>query len=527
MPQLSSSRLAELTQINAEIEETEREISSLLERAGKLQLRSRELQDRRLYLTTAPPTPPPRPKGIHALPDNVLAHMMLCGVLSNSTSRTVLVRERVDFPLAVSHVCQSWRNLALAIPDLWTYITMNEGRPYDRTLDWMKRSRDLLLDIDLDLRTLSEEGVTQRSFLIAINIILPSLTRWNSLRIRAHLELLLTAFHVFTVPAPRLRSIVFWGWSSQAPSEPPPKIFKSKAPMLERLQLHHMGLDWASSSYSSLTDLSLSFLPLQMRPTLKELSKFLSDTSETLRSLTFIGTVVGMVRSESGISSVARGLASRTCLPVLEHLMFEDVPLSEVFSLFPLIDAPELQSITIVKAEGSPNWKHYVDATAPPWERNQWNPFFSSVTYMAFHDVASSTGLYQSLCRACPGTQIIEIRGPYTEPSVQFLTPNPMMMLPGEEMICPVLHELVVDEVPVELIRAFVETRKHVTPLRSVSATVDGGSVKKTNAMSPAGTSDRKKRFTASGKEALKRLGWEHDSALGRGEVNVNINWEE
>ena len=58
--------------------------------------------------------------------------------------------------MLVSHICQRWRTVVIETSTLWTHLSFAEGRPFDKSRTWLERSKECVLDIELDCTV--EEG---------------------------------------------------------------------------------------------------------------------------------------------------------------------------------------------------------------------------------------------------------------------------------------------------------------------------------------------------------------------------------
>lgn len=87
--------------------------------------------------------------------------------------------------IRISHVCRSWRNLALDTAALWTQITFEAGLfecRYEQQAEWLRRSKTAPLDISI--RNLSFTGWEPDSETV-LSMIQPHSYRWKSFRLSA------------------------------------------------------------------------------------------------------------------------------------------------------------------------------------------------------------------------------------------------------------------------------------------------------------------------------------------------------
>lgn len=88
------------------------------------------------------------------LPNEIIARIFYAGTQIWSESRTRA--QELPFPLLVSGVSAHWRLVARSTPELWTFIVPPLHRDADfcisETVDWLSRSKSLLVSVVLDDR---------------------------------------------------------------------------------------------------------------------------------------------------------------------------------------------------------------------------------------------------------------------------------------------------------------------------------------------------------------------------------------
>ncbi|KAH8114329.1 hypothetical protein DFH11DRAFT_1593832 [Phellopilus nigrolimitatus] len=65
--------------------------------------------------------------------------------------------EFLPFQVRMSHVCRRWRQVAIDTPVLWSRLSFSEPPPFDKSKEWILRSKQSPLDINIDV-TLPEEA---------------------------------------------------------------------------------------------------------------------------------------------------------------------------------------------------------------------------------------------------------------------------------------------------------------------------------------------------------------------------------
>ncbi|KAF9652349.1 hypothetical protein BDM02DRAFT_3266414 [Thelephora ganbajun] len=158
-------------------------------------------------------------------------------------------RFRVDFKwISVTHVCHLWRHVALQHGRLWGKIDMISQ---DRTRAFVDRSKGAPLAV-------------RQSFIGSLAELPTTFTdpsyRYRELHLRAKegqlgpnvLQVLNSPIH-----APVLESLVLEVSDNYPEYTLPPTVFDYKAPVLTRLQLQNVRMEWPTSVFPSLTHLSI------------------------------------------------------------------------------------------------------------------------------------------------------------------------------------------------------------------------------------------------------------------------------
>lgn len=101
-------------------------------------------------------------------------------------------------PMYLSHVCSTWRTLALDTAQLWTSITFSQDYQteihpeppihFARQQEWIRRSKGALLDIEISAVWTLEAGLIDRAkarILWIIDLLTPHAHRWRTLDLSA------------------------------------------------------------------------------------------------------------------------------------------------------------------------------------------------------------------------------------------------------------------------------------------------------------------------------------------------------
>ncbi|KIM47374.1 hypothetical protein M413DRAFT_439059 [Hebeloma cylindrosporum] len=163
--------------------ECEKEIKELQKQIQELESRIAKLHLRRRPLRTA--MNENHDRLIHRFPSEIASHIFL----QCSPPSTIFDGYKMINTLYLGSVCQKWRQLAWATPDLWT--SLNIGPPMERNegllqliAEWLERSASLPLTITLEDRSGRFDKVDE-----VIELLNKHSARWHDMRldIPAHL----------------------------------------------------------------------------------------------------------------------------------------------------------------------------------------------------------------------------------------------------------------------------------------------------------------------------------------------------
>ncbi|TDL21124.1 hypothetical protein BD410DRAFT_804540 [Rickenella mellea] len=120
---------------------------------------------------------------VHRLPPEIISKIFLTCLASLNSSLVNIPRCSIRCPpLSISFVCQSWRTLALQIPQLWAALAI--GHEYgmfdaDRVQEWMARSYGCPFSLELTFHSALIDQQKDVIPMIATNV-----SRWKALRLR-------------------------------------------------------------------------------------------------------------------------------------------------------------------------------------------------------------------------------------------------------------------------------------------------------------------------------------------------------
>jgi hypothetical protein len=218
----------------------------------------------------------------------------------------------LPFQILVSHVCQYWRQVSIATPSLWNSLDFAEGKPFEKSQVYLERSKgypllididctDLVEDLELSSECDSESGLpvpAPHLLETMIDMVMPHVHRWASFHLTADdYTYIHTALTIFSKapPAPRLESLQFYHHEEEldgsaetfAPAslKTPFVLFSNEIPMLRRVVLWGVHIDWANTKYlKNLTHLELAYHSQDVRPSFEDFFKILRG-SPLLESL--------------------------------------------------------------------------------------------------------------------------------------------------------------------------------------------------------------------------------------------------
>jgi len=303
------------------------------------------------------------------------------------------------------------------------------------------------------------------------------------------------------------QSLILRGWTAegaqQGLKDMPPTIFCSQTPKLRYVYLREVGLRWDTCVFPALRELTLAGVPEDHVPSTAQFSRMMEIAAPSLQRLTVTGVGPRPVSPSSGESprqQLNRKHAGRqVVLPRLAELRLEDMKVGEIRTLVSLLATPVLRRLTLAHVDGDEDMAMSSPGSGnhpthePEWRAHQ----LSCLADLAFVEVPLSTGLFQAVCRAAPNITRLHVRGEATNAVLQYLTPEPLLMLPDEEeLFLPRLTSLEMDVASADTVRAFIDAR--TATLREVKGSI-------------LNEARLKSRGVLTGDEAVRHLGWERN----------------
>ncbi|KAI0808957.1 hypothetical protein BC629DRAFT_1076986 [Irpex lacteus] len=284
-----------------------------------------------------------------------------------------------SFQEAVSQVCRSWRRLTLSMPLLWKYLDFLEGPPYERSLEWIRRSKQVPLDIFIhlrreDLRKKAHKNSTQQinptCLKLIMDILIPLLPRWSSFVFHAdrasHLTNVIEKLSAVD-EAPELRTLVLHTSdvyddvddttrriiaTNERLASQSRRLFEGHMPKLRILKLSRAIFSWKLSNLlrpqSNLTCLSISNIDVECSVTLDQFLTMLRASAhclQTLRLFRFFPEVQSP--ADNSQAQITPKKKKTVMLPVLTRLSFNFVDPLDIVLLLRQISVPHLESLTL------------------------------------------------------------------------------------------------------------------------------------------------------------------------------------
>ncbi|KAF8891378.1 hypothetical protein BD779DRAFT_200589 [Infundibulicybe gibba] len=192
---------------------------------------------------------------ISLLPNELLGFIFDIAHIATPFERTT----KLPTEVLISHVCQHWRNLALALPELWSNITLPCSNPkgLERSLTYLKRTSQYPLDLLLDFRARGgSHGEPEEIIWLTV---LDHATRWRSLTVRlssAH-GLASTSIALQDISVPLLERFEVVSSVSSPLGPASQRIFGGGAPSLRWLRVTNIPFQQCRPPLLTLTKLEL------------------------------------------------------------------------------------------------------------------------------------------------------------------------------------------------------------------------------------------------------------------------------
>ncbi|KZP22123.1 hypothetical protein FIBSPDRAFT_1043826 [Athelia psychrophila] len=318
------------------------------------------------------------PQTERSLPVSIssIANELLSRIFTLATHDSHDPYDAILYPIIVSHVCATWRQVALSTSELWTSIILTHPSPWSqlsRTIAYLSRSRRRPLSLFLDFRdpawdwSEDSHSFSWKHMENVIRLLSPHVLRWRCLELLTDTWSPIFTFlwYIRRVPsAPMLEDIsisrcnVYFA-AQGVTFEPvalkePVALFGGGGALksLRRVVLAGVHCDWANSGLQGLEDLELKYQAMDVMPSLPQFVDILKKCPK-LRRLAIFGwgpraetmPDKGTGRESSPLS-VGKFCGS-VCLPHLEHFILGFLDVEYATDLLSLFCFPALKSLTL------------------------------------------------------------------------------------------------------------------------------------------------------------------------------------
>lgn len=195
---------------------------------------------------------PPLPH-IHSLPIDI----MYCIYLACHAE------DPRHFATTASHVCRSWRGLALGAAVFWTQLIFTRNRlSVEKNATWAERSGEVLVDVEITEKAFDKASVkTARAVL---HLLKAERRRLRSFNVHREIPMKIRRMlfdGLRYVEAPKLEELRIEMDEEYESRRWRPRAFEAGAPSLRRLAIKRREFDWSSSFVTGLTAFRISAVP--------------------------------------------------------------------------------------------------------------------------------------------------------------------------------------------------------------------------------------------------------------------------
>ncbi|KAG1724551.1 hypothetical protein EDB19DRAFT_1834137 [Suillus lakei] len=348
---------------------------------------------------------PVRKGAINTLPEEIILHIFKLGSSS---------REGIDFAVLVSHVCQTWRNVAFSCSSLWADITITLGNMHhiDRGLaitnrsllrakEFVLRSRVLPLSVQLELPiTVPCNFMLNASPIMDwLCLVLPRV-RYLSVHCDTHHVAWFILSRLQTASMETLETFEMNSGTtilSFFPSTLPPQhlpfdfttgqnteqAVDNVHSKLTHVKVSGFPVSWSQWSLTRLTSLSINFMTFHDRPSMAMLKHVLTMNRETLERF----EIQGAIQQSGPLPHNADELP--TNLPKLKDLTIGYLSQWEATIFLLHFEAPALKHLKLCDISRSLLLQHWPQDFQDGFDLN--NPIFHNIyALQPFHDFSST-----------------------------------------------------------------------------------------------------------------------------------------
>ena len=409
------------------------------------------------------PSATPNPNAsIHCLPPEIISRIFVLGSL-DSQEEFIEDGESAStddppghFATLCSHVCHYWRSIAIDTPQLWSYIDFEEAPPFEKSKEWIARSKATPLTIEIDHtphdydqdENLFNPTQAETILMMILNLISPETHRWHSFDLVSNYYELIWLWQRQLVdigPFPILKRLALFCYEDIIDDETfqpqkfrsPISIFQTGTPKLQCLVLWGVHLDWeATTILEGLKSLHLAYHTKDVRLSYEQFTRALRRSPD-LEALTL------ECSAPSPLPWV--GPHERVVLNSLRDLAILFVGIDEALTIVNSIEFPALVSapISALTRQAYMVWQRSLELDLEDENMKPFIDAFCSGKRPRFQDV-ESLKLTSFQCRPNASTQFLR-----SMPNIKSMTLNfnflPLHFrhaLAGTPYLCPKLDTL-------------------------------------------------------------------------------------
>ncbi|TFY64944.1 hypothetical protein EVG20_g5776 [Dentipellis fragilis] len=277
-----------------------------------------------------------------------LSHDVLQYIFEVGTWDTREMDDSRAFPWLISHVSRDWRRLALAMPTLWTLITMRDNLKspnYFRDRHNLTRSQQCPLTVYIDLRIPGWEHIIDGS----VHPFTESVVQRMFWVLSEHMQRPISMFQLqpstrlehFEVERDPHSSSLDLG-DQPTDVEAPVALDTDSASALKSLSLTGTHIDWTQFSFANLSRLTIAYLPINMRPSVEILCSTIGKCANRLEYLKFYGAAPVAETAEGDVDP-----SHSITLPHVQEFVLGYVHPSEMVLLAKLFIFPAVKKLMI------------------------------------------------------------------------------------------------------------------------------------------------------------------------------------
>ncbi|KAF8588591.1 hypothetical protein K439DRAFT_1629595 [Ramaria rubella] len=398
---------------------------------------------------------------IWTLPNEILGYIFEMGVVEEQEALMAGAadEENTDyerFQILVSHVCRTFREVAIHTHILWSQIHISDLHPprLDFVRTCIARSGSSSLDITIACEETFEPN--SESIQVLVALLNPQIHRFQ--RFTARLCGFQSLYHIMqhlNQPAPLLEVLELTdidyenAFDEDDPFEPPAlreplTLFCGEMPKLYGVALDGAHVAWTKCNFAGLVDLHLGYHTRDVRPSYPEFKKII-DASPTLRTLELRGSAP-VISDDTTESSLYPSIQ----MEQLDTLHISEISSDYVTTLISLLDAPQLQSLSLTDLNTNDYSAFFHKIVGPPAR-------FPILTSLKLASIEVGDDAFEEFLRAHPKLTRLGLYFDKMPLSwLSYLEPKKS----ENEVLCPKLQCLRCVSAPAYEIKRILQTRQ-------------------------------------------------------------------